>query len=228
MRRAPVPRRKGDWSMRTKLVILSALGALFIAPIAGAQEDGGARGLGKKGNLVLGAERLMGYTSNTQTVEVGGNESEDTYGTLGVLWNAPRSAFNLPRVGIDYFVIDNLSVGGNVGYVSTSIDRGANTTDDDSSGFLFSPRVGYMLGLGESFGFWPRLGLTYYQLQDPDASQFALAAELQIAFAPTPGFLITAGPVIDFGLTGSVDTQAGDADYTDRNYGLVFGIAGIL
>ena len=228
MARAPAGRRKGDWSMRTKLVIVSALGALFIAPIASAQEDGGTRGLGKKGNLVLGAERLMGYTSNKQSIEINGQESDVTYGTLGVLWNAPRSAFNLPRIGIDYFVIDNLSVGGNLGYVSTSIDAGPNTADDDANGFLFSPRVGYMLGLGESFGFWPRLGLTYYQLQDPDASQFALAAELQIAFAPTPGFVITAGPVIDFGLTGSIDTPAGDADFTDRNYGLTFGIAGIL
>ncbi|MEZ4224460.1 MAG: hypothetical protein R3B13_26155 [Polyangiaceae bacterium] len=213
--------------MKASFTVVSAVAVLCVAPLAGAQEEGGAKGLGKKGNLILGAERLMGYTSNTQNIEVGGNEAETTYGTLGVLWNQPRSPFNLPRIGIDYFVIDNVSVGGNIGYVSTSIDAPGNG-DDDSSGFLFSPRAGYMLGLGESLGFWPRLGLTYYQLQDPDASQFALSADLQIVVAPSPGFAITAGPVVDFGLTGSIDTPAGDADYTDRNFGFVFGIAGVL
>ena len=197
-----------------------------LASSANAQEEG-PRGLGQQGNFFISAERLFGFTGNKQSIELNGNESDVTFTTFGLLWNAPASPMNLPRVGLDYMVVDNVSVGGNLGYVSTSIDTDG-PGDDDATGFLFAPRAGYLLGIGESVGIWARGGFTYYSLQDPDTSQFALNAELQFAIAPTPGLAITVGPLIDFGLTGSRDVGSEEADFTDRNYGVVAGLSGVL
>lgn len=203
-------------------ILTFAIGSVLLstASLASAQEGG----LGAKGNFVLGAERLFGFTSNTQKLDINGQEVETKYSGFGLGWASAASPLNQPRLGFDYFVTRNVSVGGNLGYASISADQPGDNGDNDSTGFIFAPRAGYMLGIGDVFGFWPRAGLTYYSLQDPDQSQLALTVEGMFLIAPKPGFAFTGGPILDFGLTGSRES----ADFTDRNFGVVFGVAGVL
>src|SRR6478609_1066190 len=59
------------------------------------------------------------------------------------------------RPAVDYFLVNNVSLGGFVGldYTSTS---GAHATT-----FAIGPRVGYNFAFAERFSFWPKLGFSY-------------------------------------------------------------------
>jgi hypothetical protein len=215
--------------MKTKLMsAVAALITVFGASEAFAQE-GGRNALGSKGDLAIGAERLFGIGNGTQTVEVDGVSLDTDYSVVGFLWSGAASTQTLylaPRVSIDYFPIDGLSVGGSVGYLSTKVSVGDSSAT--SSGFIFAPRVGYLLPIGDSFGFWPRGGFTYYNLTDPDRNQFSLGAQLDFVIGPTAPLAFTIGLVGDFGVTGSTSIQGRDLDYTDRMWGITFGMVGFL
>ena len=69
-------------------------------------------------------------------------------------------------VGFHYFIIDGLSLGGNLGYESRSgsvqapVGRAVVSQDlGTGSTFIFEPKVGYALGLSDTLGFWFRGGL---------------------------------------------------------------------
>jgi hypothetical protein len=79
------------------------------------------------------------------------------------VWFAPSA---------DYFVIDHLSIGGLLEITSTSGSETTQTnvgnTNTTTKGSLptttnvtILPRVGWMFGITDRFGIWPRLGLGY-------------------------------------------------------------------
>jgi hypothetical protein len=123
---------------------------------------------------------------------------------------------------VDVFVIENLSVGGAVGFMSWDVENDDGDTLADRDGFLFAPRVGYFIDFSEHFGFWPRGGFTYYTMDDPDQDQFLLTLEGYFTFAPREGFGFLFGPTIDFGLSGEAD----DADFNERSIGIMIGMFG--
>lgn len=201
--------------------VATALVLLGVASTASAQEGGVA----EEGNFVLGVDRVFGITSNKQRIDTPGGDPTVTYSSFGFGWGIDSTPFNTPRVGLDYFLTANLSLGGNLGYAELSVDDDNDTT---VSAFIFSPRVGYMIGLGRVVGFWPRGGFTYYSTDDGDRSQLALTLEAMFAIAPSPGFAIVTGPVLDLGFSGERRLGDEDFDYHDRNLGITFGVAGVL
>lgn len=198
-----------------------ALALLGVTTTASAQEGG----LAAQGNFVLGADRVVGLTSNKQRIEQPGGDPTATYTGFGFSWGLNATPFNTPRVGLDYFLTDNLSLGGNLGYAELSSD---DDNDETMSAFIFSPRVGYMIGLGRVVGFWPRGGFSYYSMSAGDRTQLALTLEAMFSLTPSPGFAIVTGPILDLGFTGEIDTGDETRDYHDRNLGITFGIAGVL
>jgi hypothetical protein len=115
------------------------------------------------------------------------------------------------RPAVDYFVVNNVSVGGFVGldYTSTS---GAHATT-----FAIGPRVGYNLVFAESFSFWPKLGMSYSSSSTtPDTSvppgetsvdavsgsHLALNVFAPLMFHPVQHFFLGFGPALDTDLTG--------------------------
>lgn len=204
--------------------IVSALAALAVTSGVGlaSAEEGG---FGAKGNFVFSAERLFGFSNDKFSYDAPIDDDRTIKG-FGIGWTGGNSTpYNTPRFALDYFINDNLSLGGAFGYASLDIDD----SDNDPDGFILAPRVGYMIGISDVFGFWPRGGLTYYTFNDPDFDQFGLTLEGLFSIAPRPGFGFVTGVVFDLGFSGSQDFGGpGSVDYTDRNIALVFGIAGSL
>lgn len=205
--------------------IVSALAALAVTSGVGlASADEG--GFGAEGNFVFSAERLFGFSNDKLSIDDPGNDV--TFKGFGFGWTGGNSTpYNAPRLGLDYFISNNLSVGGSLGYASFEIDDG-DGNDTDSTGFILAPRVGYMIGISDVFGFWPRGGFTYYSFDDPDYDQLGLTLEALLSIAPRTGFGFVTGLVFDLGFSGEREFGQTDIDYTDRNIALVFGIAGAL
>lgn len=113
---------------------------------------------------------------------------------------------------IDYFVIDNLSVGGFLGLDYISTPGGSSTQ------FSIGPRVGYNIAFAERFSIWPKVGLslaTTSQKNDVVAapgggttsqstSNTSVAFNLfvPVMFHPVEHFFLGFGPVVDADLSG--------------------------
>jgi len=125
------------------------------------------------------------------------------------------------RPAIDYFVIDNLSLGGFIGVDSTSNDGGSSTT------FGIGPRVGYNVPFSERWSVWPKVGFSFssssvkikgttlggIRTSDATTSNTALALNLfvPVMFHPVEHFFLGFGPALDTDLSGDakVTTFAG-------------------
>lgn len=230
-------------------------------------------GMAERGHLYISAERMFGVSwtkySTERTETVGGasvtTTSSSSNTTIGLLWNNNTSStgvpsvYLVPRVGVDFTVIDGLTVGGSIGYFHTSGSYDSErksgsvtqTTSGDTatvSGFLFAPRVGYILPLGGSIGLWLRGGLSYYSVsaKDPPAtngdeetnslSGLSLNLDPQFVVTPVEHFFFTAGLSADVPLTGNYEnkqtnggatvTTSYDAKFT--HVGLTMGVGGYL
>lgn len=239
---------------------LVAAAALSISSQASAEDK-----FGVAGGMVISADRLFGINMNTQTTTTKGmngqpdSESQVSSTSIALLWNVPAAASGInvsaiPRLSFDYFVIDGLTVGGSLGYISVSGKQKATKPVESpevdtpkTSAFAFAPRVGYALMFTDIIGIWPRGGITYYSLSTENTSQGAnpvttkntdsgldLNIEGMLVVAPAPHFAFTVGPVIDFGLTGSSKqditpdpgTPKPDITQKHNNFGLAFGLLG--
>lgn len=148
---------------------------------------------GERGQLTISSDAGLAI-SNTSTNGVNGSTTDLTL-----------------RPAVDYFVTNNVSVGGFVGldYASTN---GAHSTT-----FAIGPRAGYNLAFSEHFSFWPKLGFSYSSSSAttagppvpgtpaiPDASGNHLALNLfaPVMFHPVQHFFLGFGPALDVDLTG--------------------------
>lgn len=195
--------------MRRLLTPLAVLPVLSFATPALGQD------FGLQGDFTLALERVFGFHwTTTQRDAVPEGVDDDTSHTVfGVGWSRPETAHHNPRAGFDYFVIDQLSIGGSLGFWTSGGDR-------DGDGFMFFPRVGYAISFGDSAGFWPRGGLAYYSENNWD--QLTIGAEGMFFFRPQPDWAILTGPTLDLGVTG----DAGGADFTQHSVGITFGLLG--
>jgi hypothetical protein len=248
--------------MRTLAFSLGVSGVLAaIAPYeASAQE---ANGFGEKGELIVTADRLMplfSYSSQTlHTTAQGGQDSKvSSSGTsIALLFGRePDIAINphtVPRVAIDYTVINHLTVGGSFVVAfglggSTSTEIGNNTTKQDSpkaTVWGFAPRVGYVLPLGHTFGFWPRAGFAFYSISSKDTntanngtvtttttgvSVWSLDLDPQFVWVPLQHFFAHFGPILNIPLTGSrsveVNSTTVSNDFSMFHFGLSAGLGG--
>jgi hypothetical protein len=143
-----------------------------------------AQTFGQQGDVSFAAERLMGL----YIVDADGRDSDFALG-FGGPPPCCFGPFNSPRLGIDGFIIDSLSLGGSLVV--------GHDADPDNTWFLVAPRVGYAIGIGRSFGFWPRGGLTLWNGNGNDDGGVALTGEALFYGTPDQwGFLF--GPTLDF------------------------------
>jgi len=124
------------------------------------------------------------------------------------------------RPAIDYFVANNLSLGGFLGldYVKAA---GSHATT-----FAIGPRVGYNLTFSDRFSLWPKLGFSYSSTDvstdvptgpntttstGASGSHIALNVYVPVLFHPVQHFFIGFGPALDTDLSGDarVTTIAG-------------------
>lgn len=250
-----------------RLIALSGLAAtialgLTLAAPASAQDK---RVFGEAGTIIISAERvspLLAYQSFTSKSDRNGVETTSTQSTttMSLLAN-PNPEFlgfhTIPRLAFDYVVAQNITVGGSifamftVGSKSETKSGGVSQSDDNSKVTVFgiAPRVGYVLDLGDTFAFWPRVGLSYVSASttspprvtggissESSASVSQLAANLEALFVimPVRNFGLTIGPVVDIPLTGKRKTETktgGTTNSTESNtsqfhFGLTAGLLG--
>lgn len=184
------------------LVSVSVVGLLLgIAGRAGAQEGVGSNVtpgspvsiFGSRGQVAISSEAGATLTHTS----VSGSDDSSTSFVL--------------RPGVDYFLIDRLSLGAFVGIEYESLS-GLSTTR-----FGVGPRVGYSLGFSNHFSLWPRVGFSYnsttiktdpvemggIEIPGAEASNKAVALNL---FAPllfhTNHYFAGVGPALDVDLSG--------------------------
>jgi hypothetical protein len=210
--------------LRIRSAWLQALASTIVIACVAIASSAQAQELNRQGNLVFSAERLFGFYLDKQSFDGPGprEDSNDTT-VVGIGWSLlnPTALLTIPRVGIDYFLDEHLTLGGSLGLASVSTDDGFDTL-----GILFAARVGYALRITNAISFWPRGGLTVATAgDDVDLTVFGLTVEGMFTLAPSDGWAVLAGPVLDLGFLGSAGD---DTDYTEIMFGIMFGLSGWL
>ncbi len=134
--------------------------------------------------------------------------------------NAPASKTGVAFVikpAADYFVIDNLSVGGYV-RLGFANDAGVGLNDGGNTTFGVGARVGYNIPIAQNFSIWPRAGLgvntaslnTTVNNVDVSVSQTNLTLNLSVPFLvhPVDHYFLGLAPALDVDLTGDTKTTA--------------------
>jgi len=114
------------------------------------------------------------------------------------------------RPAVDYFVIDNLSVGGFLGLEYSHVPTGHSTS------FAIGPRVGYNIPLSRLFSVWPKAGLSFTSVSQTvsatateaetstNSSNLAVNLFVPVMLHPAEHFFLGFGPALDADLTGDV------------------------
>jgi len=173
--------------------IVTCLAGLFAVQGAAAQDPtqdtggGPARNFGSKGQLAFLSDNTLDIRHSTDDVSS--------------IQFAPAA---------DYFVIDNLSIGGFIGFAY------AQAGNNDGWRFSIGPRVGYNIALTNTVSFWPKIGLAYahssagfsVEQGDVDVSSresndaIALNLFVPVMFHPAVHFFLGLGPYLDADLSG--------------------------
>jgi hypothetical protein len=190
----------------------------FAAPVLAAslllaQNAAAAPVFSEAGSFAVGVEDVTGYYSRTLKYDNEQNLSREySQNRLGI-----ALVNGAVHVGIHYFLIPHLSLGGFVGYesapssVTMADPPGTYTTDQPTENHLIlAPRVGYALMFTEQIGLWFRGGIGYqrdkYGLGGDNYARDSLgvlSADILFAWSPVPHLAIVVGPTGDISFTGS-------------------------
>jgi hypothetical protein len=150
------------------------------------------------------------------------NENENGFGRASVLAFSSDSALTIQHSSqdvttiqlapsADYFIIDNLSIGGFVSFDYSKSGAG------DGTRIGIGPRVGYNLKLSDMLSIWPKAGFAYayssatvsQQVSDgatlernSSGSAIAMNMFVPIMVHPAPHFFGGFGPFLDVDLSG--------------------------
>jgi hypothetical protein len=166
------------------------------------------------GDWLLSVENLFGYTYAHQS----NNFHANTFTVFGDAEGGTKSPYRYPTLALDYMVKSSISVGLQANFVRLQASNGFSNT-----GFLGGLRVGYALMRGPSVGIWPRAGITYSY--GTAVKAFAVTVEGLLVIVVTPHLLVTFGPVVDIGLSGTLKDNIGrtsNVNFTD--IGAYFGL----
>jgi hypothetical protein len=157
----------------------------------------------RQGHLAISNDAQFGFT-------VAGNNGAGT--DTGV-------AFVL-KPAADYFVIDNLSVGGylRLGFAN---DAGVGLNEGGITTFGVGARVGYNLAVAQNFSIWPRIGLGVNTVSFPSVDNVSppartnLNLDLNVPFLvhPVDHYFLGLAPDLSVDLTGDVKTTAFTIDF---------------
>ncbi len=187
------------WIALTLLVL-----SLLVSAQASAQET-----FYGAGEINVALERGFGVHYVHRNIDPPGGDDFDWDGTtIGLGWYGALTPLHWARGAFDVFVIDQLSIGGSLGFY-------AQSGDPDGDGLIIAPRVGYAIPLSDLFTFWPRGGISYYD-QD-DNNLFALSGEAMFVLTPHPNWGILLGATLDIGVAGN---YGDDTDFTEIALGI--------
>jgi hypothetical protein len=224
------------------LGIFGALAAM--SPRAASAQE--ANGFGEKGELIITADRLIpvlsyGSTTTTRNQAGGSFKTTETGTSVALLLGREPGlgiVHTLPRVAIDYAVINHLTIGGSFaiafGLSGTREEQlNANSTrsiDTPRTTVVgFAPRVGYVLPIGHNFAFWPRAGFAFYSVstKTTTANQnlttttdtttdtvWSLDLDPQFVWVPIQHFFFHFGPIVNIPFAGGETNEVANANNT--------------
>jgi opacity protein-like surface antigen len=148
---------------------------------------------------------------------------------LGVGGVTPNP-FAVPRLGLDFILPSNLTLGGAIGFTRLSASTSSGSKSQDvGSVFLYTltPRLGYRIALSEKVDLTPRAGLTFAGASASpsdsknDASIFAIAigADAPVAFRMTDSFNLLVGVGIDYTVSATVSSTSTSTTVTGTGTG---------
>ncbi len=159
----------------------------------------------KAGQIAISGDLQLQFESRSTKAAAGPDPDSQTTITI-----APA---------LDYFAIDGLSVGGQLGYSSTS------QGDLSASAIIIGPRVGYNLGLTENISLWPRLAFQYRIVNlsrdnpppatgttDVSGNKMTVGVDAPILFHPAEHFFIGLGPYFEMDLSSKIEGDDADKD----------------
>jgi len=236
--------------MREVIETAAAVGISLFATAAIAQEATTST-FGKQFVFVLSAERLLGlsFTNDKEENFAGTEETKRTTTEFGFSSKpGSRNPYFLPQLGLDFFVIDHLSVGLGLTYWHISgdekispppTDGPASRQLDDTNLFRITPRVGFGMMFTNIVGLWARGGLSYYnrhsEAENGDENSengAAVTVEGLLMLSPFNHVAFGVGPAVDFGISGEEEDNPSDpneptstADRKRNQYGLMSGLS---
>lgn len=183
------------------LVLALAASSVSTSGLASAQETVGARVTPGSAVSIFGTKSQIAISSEAGAV----------FTTTSVSGVDDSSTTFVLRPGVDYFLINRLSLGAFFGVQSQSQAGGSSTT------FGIGPRVGYDIPFSDRFSIWPRVGFSYNAttvkvdaqnvggINIPGSSTSNNAMALNV-FAPflfhTNHYFAGLGPALDTDLSG--------------------------
>jgi hypothetical protein len=205
----------------------SGVGLLAFGVAVAVSSQAQAQSLGGRQDVVLGVERVFGLYSARIVRERGNDDIVTRSSSVGLAFQEPVMPLAVPRVAFDYFITQQLSLGGSLGFYSQDPGEDPGILNDDSGGFLFAPRVGYAIPFNTEWGVWFRGGLTYFSWEadnDDSVSLMALTGEATFYFMPAPSVGFTGGPLMDLGFAGDEQFGVNEGDFDARLLGIGFGM----
>jgi hypothetical protein len=238
--------------VRRLTAVAAGVGVMLVGSLAHAQAKGN---FGDQGEFIFSADRLLpvlGYSKLSEDQPTGlppgvtkitNSESSSGLGffwggtpgySIGTLNGTLPNVFTIPRLGFDYTIIPNVTIGGDIavfftlgGSQSTETTNNGGGTQTTSTSepkttiFGIAPRGGYILHVNDLLAVWLRGGVSYYtatlkQSQTNNntttttsinVDQFALDLDPQLVITPLPHFGFTVGLTGDIPLTGGNSTK---------------------
>jgi len=210
-------------------LLLSSLAVLLVATPAAAQDEApapapapaapsAAAPEGKVPSMSLAIERVGGVGYARAASSEANDDSTLSLTALGVGGVTPNP-FAVPRLGLDFILPSQLTLGGAIGFTRLSASTSSGSKSQDvGSVFLYTltPRIGYRIPLSDKIDLTPRAGLTFAGASASpsdsknDASIFAIAigADAPLAFRLTDSFNVLVGAGIDYTVSASVTTTS--------------------
>jgi len=257
--------------VRAAIALGSGASIVFGASVASAQQRSGD--FGQPGQFIIEGNRLfqlIAFDDVSQQIPGAGggevskvtNTTQSTtvallYGsngnTTGVYDKTTSDLFyTVPRVGFDYVLLPNVTIGTDLvvlftlgGHNTTETDytNGSNTTttnpNNGVTGFGITPRGGYILQLADMWSLWLRGGFSYYvatttlptvsaagvtSTNNVTVDEFGIDLEPQMVFTPVPHVSFTAGITADIPIAGGISAHntTGDTSTTSSANSSIF------
>jgi|SRR5579859_7319164 len=229
-------------------------------PYVGPTASSAGATFGGQGQFIVSADRLFGLYFWSAKTDLQNNNSVSVSGTaINLLWGDNGNVagpYATPRLGADYTIANNISIGGSLAFVSRSgkteqtLSGVSQSVDNPTvTAFAFAPRFGYILSVNQMIGVWFKGGVTYFSqktestntmngasvTQSETVSGFSLNIEPELVILPVPHFGLTVGGLADIALSGNVNesasgavSQSQDNGNKINNFGLTLGILGFI
>jgi hypothetical protein len=156
-----------------------------------------------QGQSKFGSQGQLAISSDLE-VSFEGNSYSNKHGSGSTILLQPAA---------DYFVIDSLSVGGQILFELDTPAEGPGQTVTQTTTFGLAPRVGYNIPLTDNISFWPDVFVGFrtssYSNNGGSGSGFTIGAFAPLLFHPVPHFFIGLGPNVSTQLSNSYSPPNG-------------------